>query len=751
MNGATAGPAGRAWVRGGLVLGALLGLAGLGRAAEPGRSAVEGVVYLRGRADTPALGVPVAVGRRRTHTDARGRFLLGDLPAGATVLRVGDPAREVALVLAPGATARVEVRLDPPPADVLRVVGHRGAAAGPRRRLTLTELRGAPGSSGDPLRAVQDLPGVARAPFGLGLLVLRGSNPTDSLALVEGHRVPLAFHFGGVRTVLPAELLASVDLYPGNFGVDHGGATGGLVDLTLRRPADDGLHGHAEADIFDAGVFLEGPLHRGAAFAVGARRSYVDAVLPAFVDEDALQLTVAPRYLDYQALYDLRRGAHRVRALFFGSDDAVTLLARGSLASDPRLEGDLDDRTRFLRGWAEWKVALAEGLDHAVSVAVGRDRLRLRGGGVIDVEVDATLVSLRQSLRWAADDHLAVTVGADGELWSGRLAVDGLLPPKEGEGADAVPLTTRPMVETRQDATLTDLGVYAQVDWRPAGGPLQLVPGVRTVYAPDLDAHTVDPRLNARLALGADTALTAGAGRYSQRPAPDETLPVLGNPALAPERALHLSLGVERRLTAALGLELTGFHKRLDDLVVPADDPAVRYSNHGEGRVRGLEVLLRHAPGGRFFGWIAYTLSSSVRRDAPGARTRLFDHDQTHVLAAVGRYQLTSGWAAGARLRYATGNPRTPLRGGLYDSDADTYVPYALPTNSARLGDFLQLDLRVERRFVFDAWTLTAWLEVQNATARANPELVVYDHTYRRSDTVDGLPLLPTFGLRGAF
>jgi outer membrane cobalamin receptor len=229
------------------------------------------------------------------------------------------------------------------------------------------------------------------------------------------------------------------------------------------------------------------------------------------------------------------------------------------------------------------------------------------------------------------------------------------------------------------------------------------VPGLRAVYAPDLDATAIEPRLNLRWALTPATAMRGGVGLYGQRPAPDETLPDLGNPALEPERALHLSLGVAQRLTEALDLELTGFHKRLDRLVAPAEDPLVRYTNEGEGSVRGLEVLLRHAPGGRFFGWLAYTLSHSVRRDGPGARTRLFDYDQTHDLSAVGRYQLTTTWAGAARLRYATGNPYTPLRGGLYDSDADAFVPYALPTNSARLDDFFQVDLRVERRWVFDA------------------------------------------------
>ena len=285
--------------------------------------------------------------------------------------------------------------------------------------------------------------------------------------------MPIAFHIGGVRTVLPAELLAAVDLAPGNFGVDHGGATGGLVDLRLRRPVDDGLHGHVEADLFDAGVFLEGPLHRGASFAVGARRSYVDAVLPALVDDDVLQQTGAPRYLDYQGLYDLRRGPHRVRALLFGSDDALSLVSAGFDLADPRLGREVEDRTTFQRALVLWDAAWAPGVDHHLSLAIGRDHLRLRGGGVVDVEADATLVTLRQSLALALGDHLTLTVGTDDAVWIGALALDGLLPPKEGQGGDAVPLTTRAKVDTRQDAVLTDLAVFAQVDWRPGGGALR--------------------------------------------------------------------------------------------------------------------------------------------------------------------------------------------------------------------------------------------------------------------------------------
>ena len=53
--------------------------------------------------------------------------------------------------------------------------------------LSEEEIRTAPGTQGDPLRALQNLPGVARSPGGLGILVLRGASPNQSRVFLGGH------------------------------------------------------------------------------------------------------------------------------------------------------------------------------------------------------------------------------------------------------------------------------------------------------------------------------------------------------------------------------------------------------------------------------------------------------------------------------------------------------------------------------------------------------------------------------------
>jgi hypothetical protein len=52
----------------------------------------------------------------------------------------------------------------------------------------------------------------------------------------------------------------------------------------------------------------------------------------------------------------------------------------------------------------------------------------------------------------------------------------------------------------------------------------------------------------------------------------------------------------------------------------------------------------------------------SERQDHPDSSWRLFDYDQTHVFTALGSCDLGLGFDVGARFRYATGFPRTPVR-----------------------------------------------------------------------------------------
>ena len=91
------------------------------------------------------------------------------------------------------------------------------------------------GTQGDALKVIEDLPGAARtSPIGGGLLVIRGSDPVDSLVFLDGLYLPLLYHFGALSSTVNPDLLEAIDYVPGNFSVAYGDMIGGLVSASSR-------------------------------------------------------------------------------------------------------------------------------------------------------------------------------------------------------------------------------------------------------------------------------------------------------------------------------------------------------------------------------------------------------------------------------------------------------------------------------------------------------------------------------------
>jgi outer membrane receptor protein involved in Fe transport len=339
-------------------------------------------------------------------------------------------------------------------------------------------------------------------------------------------------------------------------------------------------------------------------------------------------------------------------------------------------------------------------------------------------------------------------------------------PPRPGEPAPG-PFASRPPLETRNKGFGFRPGWYTDLEWQ-ATERLRVVPGVRLDYAADAKGSDVSPRLVARYALvkEGDTAVLAplkttlkgGVGVFHQPPNFQETDTVFGTPELSSNRAFHYSLGFEQGLSQQVELSMEGFYKDLTRQVSRSADArgVFGYANQGEGRVYGLESLLKYNPDERFFGWIAYTLSRSLRREGPGEPERLFQWDQTHNLIILGSYRLGDGWEFGARFRIVSGNLETPVAGSpslpaIYAADAGSYTPLQDEPFSDRLPLFHQLDVRVDKGWQFKAWRLGVYLDVQNIYNNAAVEGVGYNYNFSQKQPQTGLPIIPSLGLRGEF
>ncbi|NUO54499.1 MAG: hypothetical protein HOV80_37115, partial [Polyangiaceae bacterium] len=71
--------------------------------------------------------------------------------------------------------------------------------------------------------------------------------------------------------------------------------------------------------------------------------------------------------------------------------------------------------------------------------------------------------------------------------------------------------------------------------------------------------------------------------------------------------------------------------------------------------------------------------------------------------------------------------------------------------NTERLPLFHALDLRVDKRWKFKYWQLSTYLDVQNVYNNQNAEAVGYNFNYTAREYVNGLPILPSIGIRADF
>jgi len=699
---------------------------------------------------------------RSSETGDDGAFAFAEMEPGSYQVEVAAPGYRPYSAgedLAAGERLEVVYRLEAEAALYETVVrATRPLREVTRREVTTREITRIPGTGGDALRAIQNMPGMARAMAISGALIVRGSAPEDTQVFFDSIPMPLLYHFGGLTSVVNSDLLERIDFYPGNYSVRYGGATGGIVDVYPRAPRTDRLHAYVDADVWDVGALVETPIGDDWSVAVAARRSYIDGILNAVLPEDGgFQFTTAPRYWDYQAVADHHPDRNdNLRLFLYGSDDRLVMVIGDDVTQNPNLGGGADVRLGFHILQGRWDHRFGKTFSNQINV----------GGGIIDNEgsLGEDIVFLQRETPVYLRDELVIDPGRIFILRTGIDAVVGwarwrfrapLDYPQEGTQWDPMGANTQ-WVEDEGEEFFYRPGWYGELEltaipmWR-------FIYGLRVDYFARVNGVGLDPRFVARFALTETTTLKAGLGLFHQAPDGAQANDSYGNPDLEYLHAIHYGLGVEQRILENIEIGLEGFYKEIGNLVVPSERMIERggeevpevYSNEGRGRVYGMELMVKHNPTDRFFGWIAYTLMRSARVDHPGEDARLFDHDQTHILTVVASLVLGRGWEAGLRFRLASGDPDTPVVASAYDADSDIYWPVYGATNSDRLPLFHQLDLRVDKKLRFgDVIDAAVYVEVQNIYNRRNAEGYSYSYDYSHRNYFYGLPLIPSLGIK---
>ena len=674
-------------------------------------------------------------------------------PAPAVADAPGEPDQAPAPAAAPSEPEPAEPAGSAPPPPPDEQFGAVAEIEAPPREVTKRsvpqeQLTIIPGTGGDALRAIEVMPGVARTTVDEGQPILRGADDEESRTFIEGTPVPLLFHMGGVKSAFNSHLLKRVELYPGNFSARFGRATGGIVDARVRDPQMDRLHGMLELSLADSSLLLESPVNEDAGLAVAARRSNIDFFFENFVPNDAYSVVAAPVYWDYQAIgtYQLHP-RHRLRMISWGSRDSIRLLFSDPSVFDPALRGNIAVSIEYHRLQTELHSQLSDHVNQRLQLTYGKSS-GVQNFGPLNSNFRFHELYGRGEWSIEAARRLRINLGfdLDASFLKGKY-IGPQAPQLEGDTSMSDGLSTWETQRVEGTLSIVRPAAYAELEIRPIDR-LLLVPGLRLDYYGYIEEYTVDPRLAVRYEVSDWTAFKWGVGIFSQPPEYFQGIPGFGNPDIEPYHALHTSVGVEQHLTDAFEVGLEGFYKRLTHRVVatPGGQPPA-IENNGVGRIYGGELSAKLQTASTF-GYLAYTLSRSERRDRSDP-WRLFENDQTHILSLVASHKLGRGWELGGRFRLVSGNPETPVLGGVYDAGIGQYRALNGPAFSARSPVFHQLDLRIEKQWQWTDWSLAAYLDLQNAYNAKNVEGTSYSYDYSQSESAYGLPIFPNLGIRG--
>ena len=272
---------------------------------------------------------------------------------------------------------------------------------------------------------------------------------------------------------------------------------------------------------------------------------------------------------------------------------------------------------------------------------------------------------------------------------------------------------------------------YAHLSWQPRP-ELVVAPGVRVSDSTLVGgAPAVSPWVTAEWWLGTSWAVSAGAGVSHQFPelmlGPDGAAPA-GAP-LHPERAVHVDMGLERRLGDGLRLQATVFARDERDVlwwspastqwVGGASTPVrVRFGSQStlRGRARGVELLLERRASTGVSGWVSYAYGTTRYVDAARGETFWGDFDQRHAVTASVRYALSRSTVLAADVRGAS---NFPIR-GYFAPGSDGRLFVSDRRNQARLPAYARLDVRVSRRLAYAGRDVRLFVEVLNVLDREN-------------------------------
>ncbi|MEZ4771703.1 MAG: TonB-dependent receptor [Bacteroidia bacterium] len=605
------------------------------------------------------------------------------------------------------------------------------------RTIGTSEIKRNPGGNRDISKVIQSLPGVASTVSFRNDILIRGGAPNENRFYIDGIETPNINHFatqgasGGPVGLINVDFIGEVDFFSGAFPANRGNALSSVFEFRQRAAREDRLGFTATVGASDLALTVEGPTGENSSFLFSARRSYLQLLFK------VLALPFLPNYNDYQYRHKFRFGErHELNIVSLGALDEFQL----------NLGADSTDYQKYILGnlpvQTQWNYTIGASYKYFGDkgfwlVVASRNMLNNRAYKYIDnVEtndflLDYTSQEIENKLRiehTIRNNGFKLNYGINYEY--------------DKYNSDTYQVIPNDTIDFFSEMNFSRYGAFAQISKKLAKDRLVLSLGGR------IDGNTFSekmsnpfpqfsPRFSASFYITPELTFNFNTGIFYQLP--PYTVMGYRNPAgelanidIDYIRNKHIVSGLAYTTSTNTRFSIEGYYKDYDrypfltrnsislanqggDFGVIGNEPAVSTS---EGRTYGMEVLIQQRLFRGFYGIIAYTLGKSEFQDNKGNYVPS-SWDSRHIVALTAGKKFKGEWEVGAKWRLTTGTPYTPANVSLsslknvWDVTRVQTPDFSL-LNTERIGAYHQLDIRIDKKWFFEAWSLNLFIDVQN-------------------------------------
>jgi outer membrane receptor protein involved in Fe transport len=591
-------------------------------------------------------------------------------------------------------------------------------------KISTKKLLNVAGSGGDPLKAIEALPGVILGDDGTGEPAVRGSSPDDNYYQTDYLPVGYIFHISGDSTYNP-DTIEDFSLKAGAWDSRYSNANGAIIDTQLRDPYQEDITTVVDISFLRAGILVEGALTENSAFYGSWREGLLDWYFSNIDEPDEdIAITQVPKFNDYQFKYHYRlSNTSNLKFLALGARDHVTAILGDEYEDskkEPLLIGELNLKTYYESQGIMFDTLLSGGTSALIVLSHKVEDLKFKVGSLFNVIAESNDMRVKTQFDTPLNNGDVLRTGFEFTQDKIDYKASGLFRPCNPDLEACDPASTGTEFVLSDTVTIDSTSVFTAYDWM-ATPFLEVTFGLNAVNNQYLNDSAIEPRITARYELNPIWTLTAAIGQHSQMPRDFfSTLKDVGNPDLDMPTSQHVVTGFEYTLDKSVSAKLEVYYKELDDLIVSNPDydaeispNELKYLNAANGEAYGMEFLLNKNLTDKWYGWVSLAYSKTSRKNEKTNEAFRYSYDRPWVANVVASYELDDRMTLGFKWRYMSGSLDTPISGGvaIYKCDSGfsesnsgagcgaepyLYDPIEGQRNSERLSATHSLDVRFD-------------------------------------------------------